>query len=78
MESFDPFFVPLADKRKQFVDEKMRKKLENFILDVRFSPLVASDEELLKLPPTHISVSEYDAVRDDGVSIKKKITSIIM
>ena len=42
-------------------------KFEKLILDERLAPLMTSDETLLKLPRTHISVSEFDPLRDDGV-----------
>ena len=40
--------------------------IEHIILDPRFAPLMASDEDLAKLPPTYILTPEFDVLRDDG------------
>ncbi|KAI8503965.1 neutral cholesterol ester hydrolase 1 [Branchiostoma belcheri] len=37
------------------------------ILDPRFAPLMADDDDLKDLPPTFVMTCEYDVLRDDGV-----------
>jgi len=50
------------------LDEKILEQLEKFVLDKRASPLSASDSDLVALPRTHIMLSEFDPLRDDGVN----------
>ena len=58
----------LTPHQKSLLTEKLMYEFEKLIFDERLAPLMASEETLLQLPRTHISVSEYDPLRDDGVS----------
>ena len=40
--------------------------IQNIILDSKYAPLMASDEDLALLPPTFILITEFDVLRDDG------------
>ena len=47
-------------------NKDLSEKIEHIILDPRFAPLMATDEDLTKLPPTYIVIPEFDVLRDDG------------
>ena len=46
--------------------KELSHKVEHIILDPRFAPLMATDEDLARLPPTYIVNPEFDVLRDDG------------
>ncbi|KAJ6658803.1 hypothetical protein lerEdw1_019725 [Lerista edwardsae] len=43
------------------------------LFDVRFSPLLAEDATIRKLPQTFILTCEFDPLRDDGLLYKKRL-----
>ncbi|XP_060075026.1 neutral cholesterol ester hydrolase 1-like [Ylistrum balloti] len=51
-------------------------KIENIITNPYFAPLMASDEELRKLPKTYIMTAEYDCLRDDGWILADRLKSL--
>jgi len=60
-----PFCKMLADR---YVEGSGYSKSDPLI-----SPLLASDEEMRKLPPTWISVAGYDMLRDHGERMGEKL-----
>jgi acetyl esterase/lipase len=60
------------EKENAYVDYKIKK----LILNPYFSPLMASDEELSRLPNTYITVSEYTVVRDEGMILAERLMKL--
>ena len=58
---------PLPAVAKKRLDKKTQQYIQSKFLDDRIAPLLVSNETLLRFPPTHILVCEYDPLRDDGV-----------
>ena len=56
------------DGKRTFVkgSKELSDKIEHIILDPRFAPLMATDEDLARLPSTYIVNPEFDVLRDDG------------
>jgi acetyl esterase len=44
--------------------------------DVRASPMLASDEDLSRVPPAHIVVAEFDPLRDDGFDYARRLAEL--
>ncbi|KAJ6658804.1 hypothetical protein lerEdw1_019726 [Lerista edwardsae] len=51
---------------------KLHEEMKVFF-DVRFSPLLAEDATIRKLPQTFILTCEFDPLRDDGLLYKKRL-----
>lgn len=60
------------EKENAYVDYKIKK----LILNPYFSPLMASDEDLRRLPNTYITVSEYTVVRDEGMILAERLMKL--
>lgn len=60
------------EKENAYVDYKIKK----LILNPYFSPLMASDEDLSRLPNTYITVSEYTVVRDEGMILAERLRKL--
>ncbi|KAJ8309730.1 hypothetical protein KUTeg_011595 [Tegillarca granosa] len=61
----------LTKGNKQLFD-----KVAKWLLDPYFAPLMASDEELKNLPPTHVITAEYDPLRDDGFLFASRLKAL--
>ena len=57
---------PLKSESKEI--KLFQKRVSKLVLDPRMCPLMETDENLSKLPRTHVLVCGYDQLRDDGVS----------
>ena len=60
------------EKENAYVDYKIKK----LIFNPYFSPLMASDEDLSRLPNTYLTVSEYTVVRDEGMILAKRLMKL--
>ena len=67
-ELLPPEILQSVSGKKTFANgnKTLSDKIEGIILDPRFAPLMASDEDLAKLPPTYIVTPEFDVLRDEG------------
>lgn len=54
-------------------DEKLSKKMEKYLMNPEFSPLMSSKSSLSNLPPTFILTSNYDILRDEGILFSYKL-----
>lgn len=57
-------------------DISFAKEVTRFIFDTRFAPLMASDEQLSKLPPTFVLTCEFDPLRDESFILNERLKSI--
>jgi len=57
------------EKENVYIDHKIKK----LILNPYFSPLMASDKELSRLPNTYRTLSEYTVVRDEGMILAERL-----
>lgn len=48
-------------------DAELYDKIKDTLLNPLFAPLMASESDLKRLPPTFVIVSEFDVMRDDGL-----------
>ncbi|XP_060562471.1 carboxylesterase NlhH-like [Ruditapes philippinarum] len=55
---------------------KVPEEIINKITDSYFAPLMASDEDLKRLPPTYIFNAEFDVLRDDGFLLKSRLEKL--
>lgn len=62
--------LPLAGNETVFAS------ISKWILNPYFAPLMASDEDLQTLPPTHLITVEYDPLRDDGFLFAKRLQDL--
>lgn len=62
---------PLPPYKPNKIETEMLKKYKGMLqmhaTDPLFSPLSATDDDLILLPDTNILTSEFDVLRDDGV-----------
>ncbi|KAK3579604.1 hypothetical protein CHS0354_012021 [Potamilus streckersoni] len=61
------------DYGDNYGDEDVSQKLERFLLDSNFAPLMATDGALAKLPPTCLVTTNFDVLRDDGFLLEKRL-----
>ena len=50
--------------------------IQNIVLDSRYAPLMAADEDLALLPPTYILIAEFDVLRDDGFLAVERLRKV--
>ena len=58
------------------VDSEWKKKIKKMAFDPRVAPLMSSDEVLSKLMRTHIMISNYDQLRDEGLILVKRLEKV--
>jgi len=54
----------------------LANQVSKIIFNPYFAPLMASDEELGKLPNTFLITCEYDALRDEGLILNERMKKI--
>uniref|UniRef100_A0A0K0E6Z2 Abhydrolase_3 domain-containing protein n=1 Tax=Strongyloides stercoralis TaxID=6248 RepID=A0A0K0E6Z2_STRER len=54
-------------------DNELASKMEKYLLNPEFSPLMCCKEQLSYLPPTFILTSNYDILRDEGILFNNKL-----
>ncbi|CEF61817.1 Alpha/beta hydrolase fold-3 domain-containing protein [Strongyloides ratti] len=54
-------------------DLELANKMEKYLLNSEFSPLMCCKEKLSFLPPTFILTSNYDILRDEGILFNNKL-----
>lgn len=57
-------------------NKELFDRVSKWLLDPHFAPLLATDEDLKKLPPTYILTAEYDPLRDDGFLLTSRLRSL--
>jgi len=65
---------PLKSESKEI--KLFQKRVSKLVLDPRMCPLMETDENLSKLPRTHVLVCGYDQLRDDGLIVVEKLRSL--
>jgi acetyl esterase/lipase len=70
-----------SEHQRSFVSTKPSLKTPTHIdtsvfLNPYFSPLLASDDDLRKLPKTYLMTADIDALRDDGFLLAKRMKSL--
>ena len=58
------------------VELEWKNKIKKMAFDPRIAPLMSSDEVLSKLMRTHIMISNYDQLRDEGLILAKRLEKI--
>ena len=56
--------------------EYVPREVTDVITDWRYSPLMATDEQLKRLPPTYIMNAEFDVLRDEGLILAERIRKL--
>lgn len=54
----------------------LANKIESIITNPFYAPLMASDEQLRKLPNTYVMTAEYDCLRDDGWMLADRMKAL--
>lgn len=57
-------------------NQELFDQVSKWLLNPYFAPLLATDEDLTKLPPTYILTAEYDPLRDDGFLLTSRLRSL--
>ena len=57
-------------------NKSLSDAIQNVILDSRYAPLMASDEELALLPTTYLLIMEFDVLRDDGFLAVERLQKV--
>ncbi|KAJ8313453.1 hypothetical protein KUTeg_008994 [Tegillarca granosa] len=57
-------------------NKELFDRVSKWLLDPYFAPLLATNEDLKKLPPTYILTAEYDPLRDDGFLLTSRLRSL--
>jgi acetyl esterase/lipase len=70
-----------SEYQKNFASTKLSLKTSididtSVFLNPYFSPLLASDDDLRKLPKTYLMTADMDALRDDGFLLAKRMKSL--
>ena len=56
--------------------EEVPIEITDRITDWRYAPLMASDDQLKRLPPTYILNAEFDVLRDEGLILAERIRKV--
>jgi len=63
-------------KPDDFGDKELFSRYEKTLLDPYFAPLMATDEQLKKMPPAYVLTAGYDVLRDDGLIYAQRLRSV--
>ncbi|XP_048744379.2 arylacetamide deacetylase-like isoform X2 [Ostrea edulis] len=58
------------------IDSSLARKFNDIFLDPRFSPLLADDEILGKMPKTYVMSTELDCIRDDAFFLTDRLRKL--